>query len=139
VTPVLADTSVWIAHFRSANPVFQSLIAVDRVLCHPLVLLELACGTPPAPRERTLGDLGKLRQAVVATTDETLALIERKQLHGLGCGAVDMALLASVRLTPQARLWTMDRKLDVLAARLGVAFNAASHRSTAPRPPSPRS
>jgi hypothetical protein len=127
VTWVLADTSVWVAHFRSANPVLQSLVAMDQVLCHPLIVLELACGTPPAPRERTLGDLKKLQQAVVATTDETLALIEREKFHDSGCGAVDMALLAAVLLTPDTLLWTIDKKLDSLAARLGVAFSTASH------------
>jgi hypothetical protein len=127
VSLVLADTSVWVAHFRSARTVLQSLLAMDQVLCHPLIVLELACGTPPAPRERTLGDLKKLEQAVVATTDEILALIEREQLHDSGCGAVDVALLASVLLTPDTLLWTKDKNLAVLAARLGVAFTAPSH------------
>jgi len=124
---VLADTSVWVAHFRRANPVLQSLVRMDHVLCHPLIVLELACGTPPAPRERTLDDLKKLQQAVVATTDETLALIEREQFHNSRCGAIDMALLASALLTPDTLLWTIDKKLDALAARLSVAFSAASH------------
>jgi predicted nucleic acid-binding protein len=127
VSLVLADTSVWVAHFRATNPALQSLLAMDRVLCHPLIVLELACGTPPAPRERTLGDLKKLQQAVVATTDETIALIERRQFHDSGCGAVDIALLASVLLTPDTLLWTMDKKLEALAARLDVAFSAANH------------
>jgi len=127
VTLVLADTSVWVAHFRRASPVLQSLIAMDQVLCHPLIVLELACGTPPVPRERTIGNLKKLQQAVVATTDETLDLIEREQFHDCGCGAIDMALLASVLLTPDTWLWTLDKKLAALAAGLGVAFKAASH------------
>lgn len=126
---VLADTSVWVAHFRRPDAALQSLLALDRVLCHPLIVLELACGTPPAPRERTLGDLRKLQQAVVATTDETLALIERERFQDSGCGATDMALLASVLLTPEALLWTFDRKLDALAARMGVAFSAATCRA----------
>ena len=100
---------------------------MDQVLCHPLIVLELACGTPPAPRERTLGDVKKLQQAVVATTDETHALIETEQFHDSGCGAIDMALLASVLLTPDTLLWTLDKKLGALAARMGVAFSAASH------------
>ena len=54
VNRVLVDTSVWVAHFRIANPVLQSLLAADQVLCHPLIIVELACGTPPAPRARTL-------------------------------------------------------------------------------------
>jgi predicted nucleic acid-binding protein len=127
VTLVLADTSVWVAHFRRANALLQSLLAMDQVLCHPLIVLELACGTPPAPRERTIGDLKKLQQAIVATTDETLTLIEREQFHDSGCGAIDMALLASVLLTPDTLLWTLDKKLGALAARMGVAFSAASH------------
>lgn len=123
---VLADTSVWVVHFRRADPALQSLVAMDQLLCHPLIVLELACGTPPAPRQRTLGDLKKLRQAVVATTDETIALIEREQFHDSGCGAIDMALLASVLLTPDSLLWTIDKNLDALATRMGVAFGTAT-------------
>jgi predicted nucleic acid-binding protein len=123
---VLADSSVWVAHFRSANRVLQSLLAQDQVLCHPLIVLELACGTPPAPRERTLGHLKKLQQSVAATTDETLALIAREQIKDSGCGAVDMLLLASALLTPDAALWTLDKDLDALAVRVGVAFGAAT-------------
>lgn len=127
MTLVLVDTSLWIGHFRRANPVLKSLLAMDQVLCHPLIVLELACGTPPAPRARTLGDLRMLRQAVVATTEETLALVEKEQLYDSGCGAIDVALLASVLLTPDARLWTADKSLDVLALRLGVACRPAGH------------
>jgi predicted nucleic acid-binding protein len=119
---VLADSSIWVAHFRRANRGLQSLLSADLVLCHPLVVIEIACGTPPAPRGRTLGDLKKLQQSVIATADETLALIETEQFQDSGCGAVDMSLLASVLLTPDAALWTIDRKLDALAARLDVAF-----------------
>ena len=127
MTLVLADTSIWVEHFRRAHPVLLSLVATDQVLCHPLIVLELACGTPPAPRERTLGDLKELRQAVVATADETLALIERERLYQSGCGAIDMALLASVLLTSDALLWTADKKLDALATRLGIAYSPVRH------------
>jgi predicted nucleic acid-binding protein len=122
---VLADTSVWVAHFRAANKLLVSLLSTDQILCHPLIVLELACGTPPAPRERTLGDLKKLQQAVTATNDEVLALIESNHLYDTGCGAIDMSLLASVLLTREARLWTMDKNLAALADKLGIAFNAA--------------
>jgi predicted nucleic acid-binding protein len=122
LTAVLADSSVWVAHFRKSNHVLQSLLVADRVLCHPLIVLEIACGTPPTPRERTLGDLKRLQQSVIATTEETLALMEKERLHDLGCGAVDISLLASVMLTPETLLWTVDKNLDELAARLDVAF-----------------
>jgi hypothetical protein len=119
---VLADTSVWIAHFRKANPVLQTLLAADQVLCHPMVLIEIACGTPPAPRERTLSDLRQLRSAAVANTDETLALIEREQLQDSGCGAIDLLLLGSVLLTSDAVLWTFDKDLRALGARFDILF-----------------
>lgn len=127
MTQVLADTSVWVRHFRRADPVLQALLSTDRILGHPLIVLELACGTPPAPRDRTLLDLRALQQAVVATTDETLAFIETERLHDSGCGAVDMMLLASTLLTSAALLWTDDRRLHTLALRLGVAFSPARH------------
>jgi len=104
VSLVLADTSVWIAHFRKPNPALQTLLSADQVLCHPMVLIEIACGTPPAPRQRTLSDLRQLRATTVANTDETLALIEREQLQDSGCGAIDLPLLGSVLLTSDAVL-----------------------------------
>ena len=119
---VLADTSVWITHFRKPNPVLQALLSADQVLCHPTVLIEIACGTPPAPRERALSDLRELRSATVATTEETLALIEREQLQDSGCGAVDLLLLGSVLLTSGAVLWTLDKNLGALAARFEISF-----------------
>jgi hypothetical protein len=121
---VLADTSVWIAHFRHPDPRLQQLLLQDHLLCHPLVVLEVACGTPPSPRVRTLSDLRSLRQAVVATMDEVLDLMERGQLVDSGCGAVDAALLASVLLTPGALLWTRDKPLAALARRHRVEFAA---------------
>ena len=120
---VLADTSVWVAHFRKPNPALQTMLSADQVLCHPMVLLEIACGTPPAPRERTLSDLRQLRSATVANTDETLALIEREQLQDSGCGAIDLLLLGSVLLTSDAVLWTLDKNLEALAARFDISFD----------------
>jgi hypothetical protein len=104
--------------------VLQSLLATDQALCHPLIVIELACGTPPAPRARTLEHLKKLQQAVIATPGEILALIEGKRRYDTGCGATDVAVLASALLTADTRLWTMDKDLAELAARLGVAFEA---------------
>lgn len=135
---VLVDTSVWIAHFRRANLALQSLLAADRVLCHPLVVLELACGSPPAPRRRTISDLRMLRQAATADIDETLGLIERERLHDSGCGAIDMTLLASALLTPDTSLWTLDRKLAALASRSGIAFTAPGDQGSPAHADRPR-
>ncbi|KVT69195.1 twitching motility protein PilT [Burkholderia ubonensis] len=119
---VLVDTSVWVEHFRQPLPALIQLLRVDNVLTHPLVMLELTCGTPPEPRARTLGDLALLRQTRLATAAEVADWIERERLYGCGCGAVDCTLLASVLLTPSSWLWTRDRRLAQLAEQFGVLY-----------------
>jgi predicted nucleic acid-binding protein len=125
MTGVLVDTSVWVDHFRNRNENLVSLLTLDLALSHPLIVTELACGTPPAPRSRTLTDIATLPQARQATLDEVRSFIEREKLYGLGCGVVDLALLASTLLTPGSRLWSLDRRLVELAQRFDVAFRPA--------------
>lgn len=127
MTMVLADTSVWISHFRKGNSSLQSLLVNDQVLCHPLVLLELACGSPPAPRLKTLSQLKSLRQATVATTEETIDFVEQNRFYELGCGAVDISLLTSTLLSKNAVIWTFDKNLEALATQLNVAFKDSLH------------
>ncbi len=96
------------------------LLASESALTHPMVLAELACGTPPAPRLRTLRDLRLLRQTQQASLPEVMDLIEREELYGLGCGLIDLMLLASTLISPVAELWTLDKRLAALADRFGV-------------------
>ncbi len=123
---VLVDTSVWVGHFRERDGTLIDLLTSDRVLMHPLVLGELACGTPPA-RSQTLGDLALLRPSQQASLPEVMAFIEREALFGLGCGLVDVLLLASTLMTPDAELWTLDKRLASLASRFGVLHRPALH------------
>ena len=121
---VLVDTSMWVDHFKRRNESLVALMLRDEVLTHPMVLGELACGTPPAPRQRTLDDIGLLRPATQASWDEVLVFIEQEKLFGLGCGLVDISLLASTLMTPGARLWTLDKRLEMLSTRFDIAFKA---------------
>lgn len=124
---VLIDTSVWVEHFRQRNGALMDLLAADLALMHPMVLAELACGTPPAPRAQTLRDLGLLAQTQQASVREVMDFIEREKLYGLGCGAVDVFLLASTLMTPGAELWTLDKRLAALSERFGVGHRPAVH------------
>ncbi|EAU6349582.1 VapC toxin family PIN domain ribonuclease [Salmonella enterica subsp. enterica serovar Java] len=121
---ILVDTSVWVAHFKSSNDGLIQLLNRDLVLIHPMILAEIACGTPPAPRRRTLGDLGLLPQSHQASIAEVMAFIENNKLYGLGCGLVDLTLLASTLITPGARLWTLDKRLAKLAKHLNVDYQS---------------
>jgi predicted nucleic acid-binding protein len=126
MTGVLVDTSVWVAHFRRANPALAELAAREMVLTHPLVRGELACGTPPQ-RTTLLADLALLATPSLASLDEVIDFIEREKLYGLGCVLVDITLLASVRMTPGVGLWTLDQRLLALAERFAVAWQPARH------------
>ena len=123
---VLVDTSVWVSHFKSANPGLVALMASDAVLMHPMVQGEIACGTPP-DRARTLSDLEELAQVHLATIPEVMAFVDRERLYGKGCGLVDLVLLASTLMTPGAMLWTMDKRLADLAEPLGVLHRPVLH------------
>jgi predicted nucleic acid-binding protein len=127
MTMVLADTSVWVAHFRKSNASFKALLLNDQILCHPLIQIELACGTPPSPRSKTLEYIKKLRQAAIATPYEILEFIEKHQLQESGCGAIDVSLLTSTLLSENAQLWTLDKSLEKLAIRLGISYSNKLH------------
>jgi predicted nucleic acid-binding protein len=118
---VLIDTSVWIDHFRNRNDVLVDLIELDLALAHPMVIVEIACGTPPAPRIQPLNSMSLLQPCNQASLSEVMEFIEREGLYGLGCRLVDMSLLASTLITPGAELWTLDKRLAELAERFGVA------------------
>ena len=124
---VLIDTSVWIDHFRNRNDVLVDLIELDLALAHPMVIVEIACGTPPAPRIQTLNSMSLLQPCNQASLSEVMEFIEREGLHGLGCGLVDISLLASTLITPGAELWTLDKRLAELAERFGVAHLPTLH------------
>ena len=124
---VLVDTSVWVDHFRRRNEALVDLLALDLAFTHPMIVAELACGTPPAPRARTLTDIATLPQTRQASLNEVRELIEREQLFGLGCGLVDLALFASASLTPGCQLWTQDKRFRQLAQRFGIAYQPVRH------------
>jgi predicted nucleic acid-binding protein len=118
---ILVDTSVWIDHLRSGEPALAAALEGGRVLMHPFVLGELACGNIKN-RGEVLRLLGDLPAAPTATEHEALGLIERRALMGRGIGYIDVHLLASAALADVGWLWTRDRRLAAVAADLELAF-----------------
>ena len=119
---ILVDTSVWIDHLRSGEPLLVAGLEGGRVMMHPFVLGELACGNL-ANRSEVLELLGGLPAAPTATDPEALEFIERRTLMGRGIGYIDVHLLASIVLSDDARLWTRDRRLAAVATELDLAFS----------------
>lgn len=118
---ILADTSIWIDHLRAGEATLVRLLDSSAVLGHPCVVGELALGNM-RNRDEVIGLLRDLPQAIVAEHDEVLRLIADQELHGHGIGYVDAQLLAATRLTPDATLWTRDKRLSAVATRLGIGF-----------------
>ena len=123
---VLVDTSIWVSHFRARNLVLVGLLELDAVLMHPMVVAEIACGTPPL-RALTMSDLASLHQSQQASLREVMDFIERVKLYGGECGIVDMILLASTLITPGAELWALDKQLLSLADRFDVMYRPKPH------------
>jgi predicted nucleic acid-binding protein len=117
---ILADTSVWIEHFRRGHAGLVQALDDREVLCHPFVIGELACGNF-ARRSLVMDLLHDLPTTRIATHDEVLAMIDRRTLMGRGIGYVDVHLLAATALTFGASLMTMDRRLSALARELSLA------------------
>lgn len=114
---VLADTSVWIHHFRHDLPDLRTALEDGLVVVHPFVIGELACGTLRRRRE-ILADLAQLPAVGVAEHEEVMTLVERRGLAGRGIGWLDAHLLAAARIAG-VRLWTLDRALAARWAALG--------------------
>ena len=116
---ILADTSVWIDHFRRGNPTLRAHLAKGRIVCHPFIVGELALGNL-RNRSEILTHLKRLPQLPVASHDEVLAFVERRRLFGFGIGWIDVHLLAAVLLVG-AKLWALDAQLARVARRVRVA------------------
>ena len=123
---VLVDSSVWVGHFKQRNEHLAALLADGAVLCHPYIVAEVACGTPPQ-RSAIIRLLGELESAPVATQEELLAMLDSRGLYGRGCGFVDLSLLASALLSEKTLIWTVDKRLETLARALNKAYRPRLH------------
>jgi predicted nucleic acid-binding protein len=116
---VLVDTSVWVAHLRFGDIGLEALLQSGRVVCHPFIVGELACGNL-RNRSEIISLLQRLPGAIQGEHEEVMQFIENNGLMGKGLGYIDMHLLAAARLTG-VPLWTLDKRLNEVAITLGVA------------------
>lgn len=100
---VLADTSIWIDHFRLGEPELAALLSDGLVLMHPFVSSELPCGNLKH-RPQILWSLHALPAAELSSHQEALEYVH---------------LLASALLS-RSRFWTRDKRLAQAAAELGL-------------------
>jgi len=126
---ILADTSIWIDHFRSGglrsrNNELRKHLNQGQIVIHPAIIAELALGSLEE-RTKTLALLDLLPQVQVAQLSEVRRMIEARRLYSLGIGLTDAQLIASVFINPSTLLWTRDRRLRKAAERLGIHASLA--------------
>lgn len=117
---VLVDTSVWVGHLRASDHRLVKLLVAGEVACHAMVIGELACGNLQR-RKEIIALLNALPAVDRVSDDEVLFFIGKHHLHGKGLGLVDVHLLASCLLAG-ARLWTLDKRLERSAGKLGIGL-----------------
>jgi predicted nucleic acid-binding protein len=117
---ILVDTSVWVSHLRWSDNKLKAMLEDEKVLCHPFIVGELACGTI-RNRDEVLTLLQALPRAKTATDDEVLRFIDLNRMMGMGLGFIDMHLLVSALLS-HAALWTTDKRLRKASATFGALY-----------------
>lgn len=120
---ILADTSVWIAHFRTDRAELRSLLEASLIHCHEFVIGELACGNLKR-RAEVLTYLRQLPVVPAISHEEAFEFLQVRRLAGRGLGWIDIHLLASV-VVAGARLWTLDARLA--AAAISLRMNLSGH------------
>lgn len=119
---ILADTTMWIDHFRTGNAEMGRQLALRNIAIHPFIVAELALGML-RERSTALAWLDFLPCVRVAQIGEIRRMIERQILYGRGIGLTDAHLLASCLLQPGTLLWTKDKRLSIVADSLGIAID----------------
>ena len=119
---ILADTSVWVDHFRKRDAALSRELQRSNISIHPFIVTELVLGNLP-DRQNAIASLDRLPMVKVAQVHEVRRLIETHSLFQQGIGFVDAHLIASTLITPHTVLWSRDRRLQDVAGTLGLTAN----------------
>lgn len=119
---ILADTNVWVKFFREGNDLFAGMLEDDEILCHEIVLGEVAMGNLK-DRSAVLSDLSLLLRVPAVSFEEVFHMVESRQLWGRGVQWNDVCILAAALLA-DVKVWTFDKRMAEIARELGVCFGA---------------
>jgi predicted nucleic acid-binding protein len=119
---ILADTSVWVDHFRLGDDELRKQLLNQQIAMHPFVLAELALGSLPK-RAKTLSFLEQLPSLTIARLEEVRQMVEARRLYARGIGLIDAHLISSVFINASSKLWTRDKRLSDIAKAFGIHAN----------------
>lgn len=116
---ILPDTSVWIDHFRSPEPMIKELVRSSELVMHQYVIGELAMGSL-AERRLRLRLWAAMPMLPTVGLPDVLALVESRRLYSRGIGYMDASLLAAALLARDTSIWTRDHRFGLVARELGI-------------------
>jgi hypothetical protein len=119
---ILADTSIWVDHFRRRSPEMEKRLSQGQIVMHPFIVAEIALGSLQ-DRRKKLDGMEALLEVKVAQLNEVRHMIEAHALYSRGIGLIDAHLIASCLMTPGTQLWTRDGALEKTAKVLGIAVH----------------
>ena len=114
----LIDTSVWIDHLRSPDPLLSRVLLAGRAATHDFVIGELACGSI-RDRANVLARVQSLTRLPDVPHEQVMRFVERHKFYGRGLSWIDFHLLASC-LVSGTTLLTRDAALAAAAGRVGL-------------------
>jgi predicted nucleic acid-binding protein len=117
---ILVDTSVWVNHLRVSDPLLSSLLTQNRVVVHPWIVGEIACGSF-SKRAEVIDSLQSLPQLGVAREEEVLFFLEKHRAFGKGIGYVDAHLLTAA-VIDNCKIWTTDKRMILIATQLDLCY-----------------
>jgi predicted nucleic acid-binding protein len=118
---VLVGTLIWVNHFCYNDEELAGLLNDFKVVLHPFIIGELACGDLKN-RKQILSLLHALPIGEKITDSEYMAFVEQNKLYGSGIEFVDANLLASA-LFSNVTLYTRDKSLHSVASKFKVLYN----------------
>lgn len=118
---ILVDTSVWIDHLKTNEPLLVECLSSKQVLMHSAIIGELACGSFNNRVARFL-DWHALPLINELHNGDVITLIETRKFMGRGIGLIDAHILAAVLNHNGSLLWTRDKRLHGIAAENNIAF-----------------
>ena len=118
---ILVDTSVWVDHLRTNEPLLVEYLSSKQVLMHSAIIGELACGSFNNRVARFL-DWHSLPPINELHNGDVITLIESRKLMCRGIGLVDAHILGAVLNHNGSLLWTRDKRLHGIAVENNVAF-----------------
>jgi predicted nucleic acid-binding protein len=113
----LADTSLWIDHFRGSTSELLQPLAEGQIVIHDFILGELHLGHFKSQHKKLIFErLNVLEKISLSANSQVIEFAIQKKLSGTGIGWIDCHLLHAC-MQAKVQILTKDKNLKRLALK----------------------